>query len=163
MSESGASVRDGKPADVPFVFDCIRALAEFEGLLGELRASAADLERHLFGSPRWCELLIAEHEGLPCGYALYFGTYSTFLAKPGIFLEDLFVVPEHRGRGAARALLVELARRTLARGGGRLEWSVLDWNERAIRFYRSLGAEPVEGWVPYRLAGDALAALASER
>jgi GNAT superfamily N-acetyltransferase len=152
-------VRPGAPDDVPFVLSCIRALAEFEKLEHLLRASEEQLSAHLFGARPSCELLIGEADGRRQGYALYFTTYSTFLTRPGLFLEDLFVVEEARGRGLGRALLVELARIAVERECGRLEWSVLDWNARAIAFYRSLGARPVEGWIPHRLDGEALAAL----
>lgn len=152
-------VRRGTAADVPFVMACIRALAEFENLTHLFEGSAEELTGHLFGERPSCELLIGEGDSGPCGYALFFTTYSTFLTRPGLFLEDLFVVPEARGLGFGRALLVELARVAVSRGCGRLEWSVLDWNQRAIAFYDSLGARPVPGWIPYRLDGEALAAL----
>jgi GNAT superfamily N-acetyltransferase len=147
--------------DVPFVYDCIRRLAEFEKLEHLFTGSADALREHLFGEHPSCELLVS-YEGIERGgYALYFTTYSTFLTKPGIFLEDLFVLPDMRGHGHGKALLVELARVAVERGCGRLEWSVLDWNSRAIEFYDSLGARPVSGWIPYRLDGEALEALAS--
>lgn len=153
-------VRAGTAADVPFVIAGIRELAEFEKLSHLFEGSEAALQLHLFGERPSCELLIAEIDSAPAGYALFFTSYSTFLTRPGIFLEDLFVVPASRGRGLGRALLVELARLAVARGCGRLEWSVLDWNSRAIAFYDSLGASPVSGWIPYRLEGPGLAALA---
>jgi len=157
-------VRRGNPADIPFVLDCIRALAEFEKLSHLFEGSREQLTEHLFGERPSCELLLAERSeaagSAADGYALYFTTYSTFLTKPGLFLEDLFVLPEARGLGFGKALLVELARIAVERGCGRLEWSVLDWNSRAIEFYDSLGAVPVTGWIPYRLEGTALAALA---
>ena len=156
-------IRPGTPADIPFVIDCIRELARFEKLLDRCHASGPALEEHLFGERPSCELLIAELEGQPCGYALYFTTYSTFLTRPGLFLEDLFVLADARGRGAGKALLVELAAVAVARGCGRVEWSVLDWNRRAIDFYESLGARPVSGWIPYRLEGDRLVATAATR
>jgi GNAT superfamily N-acetyltransferase len=154
-------VRPGAASDVRFVVECIRALAEFERLLDHVQASPEALAEHLFGAHPSCELLIAEAGGKRCGYALYFTTYSTFLTKPGLFLEDLFVLERVRGRGVGKALLVELARIAVERGCGRLEWSVLDWNRRAIDFYDSLGARPVSGWIPYRLDGSALANLAA--
>lgn len=153
-------VRPGTRADVPFVISCIRALAEFEKLEHVFEGSDAALAEHLFGERPSCELLVGEREGTPAAYALFFTTYSTFLTKPGLFLEDLFVLSEARGCGLGKALLAELAALAVARGCGRLEWSVLDWNERAIAFYESLGAGPVTGWIPYRLDGAALAALA---
>jgi GNAT superfamily N-acetyltransferase len=154
-------VRPGTPADVPFVHESIRRLAEFEKLEHLFTGTPEALREHLFGPTPSCELLIALDGDTPSGYALFFTTYSTFLTKPEIFLEDLFVLPEHRGDGHGKALLVELARIAVERGCGRLEWSVLDWNSRAIAFYDSLGAHPVGGWIPYRLDGDALEALAS--
>lgn len=154
-------VRRGLPGDVPFVLACIRALAEFEQLSHLFEGSEESLRDHLFGTRPSCELLIAEADGNCAGYALFFTTYSTFLTRPGLFLEDLFVETGARGRGLGKALLVELARLAVARGCGRLEWSVLDWNRRAIEFYESLGARVVSGWVPYRLDGAALRALAS--
>lgn len=163
MTSGGAGllrVRPGTPDDVAFVVDCIRALAEFEKLLEHFHASREALTAHLFGESPTCELLIAEDGGERCGYALFFTTYSTFLTRPGLFLEDLFVLERVRGRGFGKALLVELARIAVGRGCARLEWSVLDWNRRAIDFYDSLGAGPVTGWIPYRLDGDALVRLA---
>ncbi len=162
-SDATVRVRVGSADDVPFVFDGIRALAEFEALAHEFHGSVERLREHLFGSSRCAELLIGETGGQRAGYALFFTTYSTFLTRPGLFLEDLYVVPEARRRGVARALLGELARLAVARECGRLEWSVLDWNQRAIALYRSLGAAPVRGWTSYRLDGAALARLGGQR
>lgn len=155
-------VRQGTPNDVPFVFAGIRELAAFEKLMHLFEGSEKALADHLFGEKRSCELLIGEEGGKPRGYALYFTSYSTFLTRPGLFLEDLFVVEEARGRGLGKALLVELARVAVARECGRLEWSVLEWNSRAIGFYDAMGARAVTGWIPYRLEGDALAAVARD-
>lgn len=152
-------VRPGAPADVPFVYECIRRLAEFEKLEHLFTGTPDALGEHLFGPRPSCELLIALDGETPSGYALFFTTYSTFLTKPGLFLEDLFVEEDARGLGLGRALLTELAAVAVERGCGRLEWSVLDWNRRAIDFYEALGARPVSGWIPYRLEGAALAAL----
>jgi GNAT superfamily N-acetyltransferase len=156
------SIKPGTRDDVAFVFASIRALAEFENLTHLFTGTPERLEEHLFGSAPSCELLIARDGEVRAGYALYFTTYSTFLTRPGLFLEDLFVLNEHRGRGHGRALLARLARIAVERGCGRLEWSVLDWNSRAIAFYESLGAEPVNGWIPYRITGEPLALLASQ-
>lgn len=153
-------VRPGAPDDVPFVIAGIRALASYEKLEHLFEGSAEALASHLFGAKPSCELLVAELGGERAGYALYFTTYSTFLTRPGLFLEDLFVVEGARRRGVGRALLVELARVAVARGCGRVEWSVLDWNANAISVYDGVGAAPVRGWIPYRLDGKALAALA---
>lgn len=162
MASAGAAarVRPGREDDVPFVLSCIRALAEFERLSHLFVGDEESLARHLFGPQPSCELLVAEGAAGRSGYALFFTTYSTFLTRPGLFLEDLFVLPEARGSGFGKALLVELARVAVARDCGRLEWSVLEWNRRAIDFYDSLGAKPVRGWIPYRLDGEALVALA---
>ena len=120
------------------------------------------LAKHLFGPRPYAETLIAEDAGQPIGFALFFHNFSTFLARPGIYLEDLFVVPEHRGQGVGRALLRELARIAVERDCGRLEWSVLDWNADAIGFYERLGATPNSEWTVYRLTGEALAELGRE-
>jgi GNAT superfamily N-acetyltransferase len=136
-------------------------LADYEHLGHELRLDDARLRDHLFGEPCYAEVLIGELGGLAVGYALYFPTYSTFLTKPGIWLEDLFVRPECRRRGVGRALLARLAAVAADRGCGRLEWSVLDWNTPAIEFYRSIGAGPVDGWTTYRLTGRELLRFAT--
>lgn len=159
MGAPAVRVRPGTAADVPFVLAGIRALAVFEKLEHLFTGTGEELELHLFGPRPSCELLVGEAGGEPRGYALFFTTYSTFLTRPGLFLEDLFVQEEARGLGLGRALLVELARVATERRCGRLEWSVLDWNSRAIAFYDSLGARAVRGWTAYRLDGDALAAL----
>lgn len=158
-SDEPARVRAGVPDDVPFVFAGIRALAEFEALAHEFHGSEERLRDHLFGSAPCAELLIGEAGGVRAGYALFFTTYSTFLTRPGLFLEDLYVVPGARRRGVAKALLVELARLAVGRQCGRLEWSVLDWNLGAIALYESIGAVPVRGWTSYRVDGQALARL----
>ncbi|MEE8310749.1 MAG: GNAT family N-acetyltransferase [Candidatus Binatia bacterium] len=152
-------VREATPDDVAFVVEAIRGLAEYEKLAHECEARAAMLERHVFGEPQYAEILIGEVDGERAGYALFFHTYSTFLTRPGLYLEDLFVRPADRRRGLGRALLARVAGLAVERGCGRLEWAVLDWNEPAIAFYRSLGAGPLEGWTTYRLTGEALARL----
>ncbi|HYW09130.1 MAG TPA: GNAT family N-acetyltransferase [Longimicrobium sp.] len=154
-------IRPALPADVPLILHFIRRLAEYERLAGEVVATEAILRDSLFGARPAAEVVIAEWEGAPAGFALFFHNFSTFLGRPGLYLEDLFVEPEQRGRGIGRALLGHLARVAAERGCGRLEWSVLDWNGDAIRFYRSLGAEPMDDWTVYRVTGDALAALAA--
>jgi GNAT superfamily N-acetyltransferase len=120
------------------------------------------LRRNLFGEHRYAEVLIGEADGEPVGFALFFHNFSTFVGKPGIYLEDLFVKPDHRGAGYGRALLKRLAEIAVERGCGRLEWAVLDWNEPSIGFYRKLGAVPMDDWTIFRLAGDALRTLASD-
>lgn len=153
-------IRPATPADVTTVARLIRALAEYEKLVHTLDLDEARLRDHLFGPRPYCEALIAEDSGVAVGYALFFHTYSTFRGLPGIYLEDLFVLPECRGRGHGKALLAELAKLALGRGCGRLEWSVLNWNEPSIGFYKSLGAAPLDEWTAYRLSGDALTKLA---
>jgi GNAT superfamily N-acetyltransferase len=154
-------VRAATTEDIPVIAELIRALADYERLSHEAVFAEHDLNEALFGEPRYAEVLLVEHDGDVAGFALYFHNFSTFLAKPGIYLEDLFVRPEHRGHGHGKMLLVELARIAVDRGCGRLEWSVLDWNEPSIAFYRSLGAEPMDQWTVYRLTGDALKHLSA--
>jgi GNAT superfamily N-acetyltransferase len=154
-------IREATIDDVPVIGELVRALADYEKLSHEATFSDDDLRDALFGERRYAEVLLAEHDGEIAGFALFFHNFSTFLAKPGIYLEDLFVRPEHRGHGHGRALLAELARIAVERRCGRLEWSVLDWNEPSIAFYRSLGATAMDDWTTYRLTGEALAALAA--
>ena len=153
-------IRAATPADVDTIAELIRALADYEKLSHEATFDVATLVEALFGERRYAEVLLAERDGAVVGFALYFHNFSTFLAKPGIYLEDLFVRPEHRGEGHGRALLAALARLAVDRGCGRLEWAVLDWNEPSIGFYRRLGARPMDDWTVYRLTGDALMTLA---
>ena len=155
-------IRPGQAPDVPVIAALIRGLARFEKLEHELTMTEARLAESLFGQHRYAETLLAEDATVPVGFALFFHNFSTFLGQPGIYLEDLFVVPEHRGRGIGRALLKELAHVAVERGCGRLEWSVLDWNRDAIGFYERLGARPNSEWTVYRLAGEALNALGRE-
>jgi GNAT superfamily N-acetyltransferase len=155
-------IRPAEPADVPVIAELIRALARFEKLESEVTMTEERLAENLFGRHRYAETLIAEEAGAPVGFALFFHNFSTFLALPGIYLEDLFVVPEHRGRGIGKALLKELARLAVERGCGRLEWAVLDWNREAIGFYERLGAKPNSEWTVYRLSGESLSALGRE-
>jgi len=155
-------IRPAEAADVPLIAELIRGLARFEKLEHEVTMTEKRLAENLFGQHRYAETLIAEEAGVSVGFALFFHNFSTFLAQPGIYLEDLFVIPEHRGRGIGRALLRQLARVAVERGCGRLEWSVLDWNRDAIDFYERLGARPNSEWTVYRLAGEALNALGRE-
>ena len=147
--------------DVPLILGLIRGLAEYEKLAHEVTATEAGLRATLFGARPAADVIIAYADGTPAGFALFFPNYSTFLGKPGLYLEDLFVRPEWRGHGIGRALLRQLARIAVQRGCGRFEWSVLDWNEPAIGFYKSLGATLMDGWSIFRVTGDALTTLAS--
>ncbi len=155
-------IRPAEPADVSLIAELIRGLARFEKLEDEVTMTEDRLAASLFGERRYAETLIAEQDSEPVGFALFFHNFSTFLAQPGIYLEDLFVLPEHRSRGIGRALLKELARLAVERGCGRLEWAVLDWNRDAIGFYERLGARPNSEWTVYRLAGESLTALGRE-
>jgi len=147
-------------ADVPTILTFIRGLARYEKLEREVVATEEKLRDTLFGSRPAAEVLLARLGHEPVGFALFFHNYSTFLAQPGLYLEDLFVLPAARGRGVGRELLRSLAALAVRRACGRLEWSVLDWNEPAIRFYEKLGARPMSDWTTFRVTGDALGALA---
>ena len=147
-------------ADVPVILDLIQALAQYEKLTHLVTATAQRLRETLFGIKPAAEVLLAHWDGECAGFAVFFATYSTFLAQPGVYLEDLYVKPHLRGRGIGLALLKRVAASATERGCGRVEWGVLDWNEPAIRFYEKLGATPVKGWTKYRLTGEALNSLA---
>ena len=152
------NIRPAAPADIPLVLKFIQDLAEYEKLSHEVEATEAALQATLFpddGRPA-AECILAFDEGVPAGFAVFFSTYSTFLARPGLYLEDLFVVPEMRGRGIGKALILHLANLANQRKCGRMEWSVLDWNEPAINFYEALGARRLNEWTTCRLAGDGL-------
>lgn len=160
MASADLQIRPAIVADVPLILDFIQQLADYERLRHEVTATAETLRDTLFGPQPAADVVIAWRGAHAVGFALFFGTYSTFLARPGIHLEDLFVIPEARGLGIGRALLVYLAARCQARGCGRLEWSVLTWNTPAIAFYRELGAFPLDEWQTYRLHREGLRALA---
>lgn len=149
-------------SDVPVIAELIRGLARFEKLEGEVAMTEDLLAKNLFGPRPYAEALLAEDGGAVVGFALFFHNFSTFLAQPGIYLEDLFVIPEERGHGIGRALLERLAQIAVERGCGRLEWAVLDWNRAAIGFYERLGARPNSEWTVYRLTGEALLGLARQ-
>jgi GNAT superfamily N-acetyltransferase len=149
------------PADVPMILQLIRELAQFEHLLDEVTATERRLHETLFGSRPAAEVIMARAGEDVAGFALYFHNYSTFLAKPGIYLEDLYVRQKFRGQGCGEKLLRHLASIAVARDCGRLEWSVLDWNQRAIDFYKALGAVPMNEWTIYRVTGEALTRLGS--
>jgi GNAT superfamily N-acetyltransferase len=149
------------PQDVPLILQFIAELAEYEKLTHLLSATEAQLHEHLFGARPYAEVLMLHDAGQPAGFALYFHNYSTFLAKPGLYLEDLFVRPAFRGRGHGKRLMIELAKIAVERGCGRFEWSVLDWNAPSIAFYRSLGAVGLDEWTVQRVTGQALIDLAA--
>jgi GNAT superfamily N-acetyltransferase len=153
-------IRPATSEDVPTIASLIRQLARYERLEHEVALTEENLSAHLFGARRYVEVLLADDGGLVIGFALFFPNYSTFLARPGLYLEDLFVLPEHRRRGWGRALLEAVARIAVERGCGRFEWAALDWNEPAIAFYRALGAQRLDDWHIFRVTGDALATLA---
>jgi GNAT superfamily N-acetyltransferase len=153
------SIRPAVPSDLPLIAQLIRDLADYEKLAHEVRFDLTVLGDRLFGARRYAEVVIGEIDGEPQGFALFFHNFSTFEGKPGIYLEDLFVRPEARGSGLGKALLAHLAALAVERDCARLEWSVLDWNEPAIGFYKSLGAKPMDEWTVMRLDGDNLAQL----
>ncbi len=154
------SLKMATEQDVPIILSFIKALAEYERLADAVIATEEGLRQTLFGPKPYAECVIARWQGQPAGFALFFHNYSTFLGRPGIYLEDLFVKPELRGHGVGRALLQHLARLAQERNCGRLEWSVLDWNESAIGFYKSLGAIPLDEWTIFRVKDEALSRLA---
>lgn len=154
-----SQIRFAVPDDVPAILGLIRELAEYERLLDQVVADEAALHRALFGERRYVEALVSIVGDETVGFALFFHNFSTFLGKPGMYLEDLYVRPKFRGRGLGKALLTQVARIAVERDCGRMEWSVLDWNEPSIRFYESLGAKPLTDWTIFRLTGDALRGL----
>jgi GNAT superfamily N-acetyltransferase len=148
--------------DVPLILRLIRGLADYERLSHEVTATEQGLRETLFGAQPSAEVLLAYAGDEPAGFALFFHNFSTFVGKPGLYLEDLFVVPKFRGHGCGKALLAHLAKIAIERRCGRFEWTVLDWNEPAIGFYKKLGAESLDDWTVFRIAGDALRRLADE-
>jgi GNAT superfamily N-acetyltransferase len=154
-------IRKAKKEDVPLILDFIRRLGEYEKLSHEVVATETDLERYLFGKEKVAEVLIAYEGRKAVGFALYFRNFSTFLGRPGIYLEDLFVLEEYRGRGYGKKLLARLAVMAVEKNYGRLEWAVLDWNEPSIEFYKSLGARLMDEWIVNRLTGEKLHKLAA--
>jgi GNAT superfamily N-acetyltransferase len=162
MSEKAAlRIERATERDVPLILELINGLAVYEKLAHEVTATEAGLRETLFGARPAAEVIIAYAGETPAGFALFFPNYSTFLGKPGLYLEDLFVRPEYRGQGLGVALMKRLAAIALERGCGRFEWSVLDWNEPAIGFYKGLGARLMDGWSIVRMTGDALTKLAA--
>jgi GNAT superfamily N-acetyltransferase len=164
MSVTGQTFRIERATerDAPLILSLITALAEYERMADQVVATEAGLRETLFGQRPSAEVVIGYAGSEPAGFALFFHNYSTFLGKPGLYLEDLFVVPKFRGSGFGRALLTHLAKLAVERGCGRFEWSVLDWNEPAIGFYKKLGAKPMDEWTIFRVTGDALARLARD-
>src|SRR6266853_3815806 len=154
-------IRPARVEDVPVILQLIHDLATYERAPHEVTATEQQLVDVLFGEKPAAEVLLAFEEESPIGFAVYFYNFSTWLARPGLYLEDLFVKPEKRGKGYGRALLIELAKTARDRSCGRMEWAVLDWNEPAIKFYRSLGAKPMHEWTVFRLTGEEIGKLAS--
>ncbi|HUJ14637.1 MAG TPA: GNAT family N-acetyltransferase [Thermoanaerobaculia bacterium] len=155
-------IRHATEADVPQILQFIKDLAEYERLADKVVATEEGLRRTLFGNPRFAEVVFAREDGVDAGFALFFHNYSTFLGSPGIYLEDLFVKPEFRGRGIGKQLLTYLATLAKERGCTRLEWAVLTWNAPAIEFYKHIGAAPMSDWIVFRLTGEELDTLALE-
>jgi GNAT superfamily N-acetyltransferase len=154
-------LRQAVESDVPVITTLIQQLAAYEKLSHKFVATEELLRNNLFGEKKYAEVIIADYNDEPAGFALFFHNFSTFLGKPGIYLEDLFVKPELRGKGIGKTLLSYLARLGVERDCGRIEWAVLDWNKPAIDFYKSLGAVPMDDWILFRLTGDAIPDLAS--
>lgn len=160
-SKSSFSIRKAEKADVPVILYFIQKLAAYEKLSKEVVATESDLELHLFGDRSVAEVLIGYEGKIPVAFALFFHNFSTFLGKPGIYLEDLFVLEEYRGKSYGTKMLASLASIALERKCGRLEWAVLDWNEPSIKFYKSLGARMMNEWIVNRMTGESLANLAA--
>lgn len=153
-------IRPTTPDDITILFQLIKALAEYEKLSHVVTGNAEALKSHLFGDRTYAEAILAEYNSISVGFALFFPNYSTFLTQPGIYLEDIFVLPEYRGKGIGKALITYVAKLAVARGCGRMEWSVLDWNAPAINFYQRIGADVLPDWRICRVTGDSLQSLA---
>lgn len=161
MKASAFAIRDCHSGDAETLANLVRELAVYERLEAFMQATPDQFRAHLFGSKRFAEAILAELDGEAVGFALFFPTFSTFRGRPGLYLEDLFVRPECRGRGIGKALLATVAKRAVERGCGQVNWIVLEWNEPAIGFYRRAGAEPIADWRGYRIADEPLARLAA--
>jgi GNAT superfamily N-acetyltransferase len=155
-------IKQATVEDVPLILSFIKKLAEYEKLAHQVVATEEGLREALFGARPYAEVVISYYKAEPVGFALFFHNFSTFLGQPGIYLEDLFVDEQHRGKGFGKALLAHLAKLAVERGCGRLEWWVLDWNEPSINFYKSLGAVPMDEWTVFRVTGEALQSLANQ-
>lgn len=153
------TIRKATPEDTPIIFDLIKKLGVYEKMEDEVVTSVEELQKNIFVK-KFAHVIIGEENGIPAGFALYFYNFSTFVGKPGLYLEDLYVEPEHRGKGYGKTLLVELTKIAKAENCGRMEWSVLNWNQPAIDFYESLQAKPMNEWTVYRLDGKGIADLA---
>jgi len=162
VADARITIAPARQSDIPHILHFIRALAEYEKLADRCVATEQSLRETLFGARPYAEVLVARLDDMPVGFALFFHSYSTFLAQPGIYLEDIFVLPEHRGRGAGRALLRRVAQIARERDCGRLEWSVLDWNQPAIEFYQRLGATVLPDWRICRMTPQQFGKLAGE-
>jgi GNAT superfamily N-acetyltransferase len=160
-TRAGVTIRDARPGDTGTILRLLRDLAEYEKLTHEVKATEDALRAALFGPVPRAHALIADLDGQPVGFALWYFRFSSFACRSSLFVEDVFVTPAHRGEGIGRAIFANLARRASTDESGRMEWQVLDWNAPSIAFYRGLGARPVEGWTTYAIAGEALAALAA--
>ena len=163
MKTDNFTIRPATVADVPIILELIRALATYERAPNEVTATEENLVEVLFGERPAAEVLLAFENETAVGFAVFFHNFSTWLGRPGLYLEDLFVRPEDRGKGYGRALLIQLANIARDRGCGRMEWAVLDWNEPAIEFYRKLGAKPMDDWTVFRLTRDGIAELADAK
>lgn len=158
----GFTIRKAEANDTPLVLDFIRQLALYEKMLDEVVATEGSLKEWLFGDSQFAHVVIGEFNSLPVGFALFFTNFSTFVGKPGIYLEDLFVLPEHRGKGFGKTLLAFLAKLAIDNGFGRVEWAVLDWNEPAIKVYKGIGARSMDEWKVFRLAGKELEGVSNK-
>ena len=163
MKTENFAIRAATAADVPIILELIRALATYERAPNEVTATEDGLSKVLFGEKPAAEVLLAFENETAVGFAVFFHNFSTWLGRPGLYLEDLFVRPEDRGKGYGRALLIHLAKIARDRGCGRMEWAVLDWNEPAIQFYRKLGGKPMDEWTVFRLTRDGIAKLADAK
>lgn len=162
MNAPSFTLRNASADDCQAIADLVHALAEYEKLGDQAAATAAHFQQALFGNPPRAHAMVAEIDGAPVGFALWFYNFSTFQGRHGLYVEDVFVQPAHRGHGIGRAFFQAMAARAVAEGCGRMDWSVLDWNEPALRFYRALGAQPMSEWTVQRLSGETLLALARE-